>query len=90
MPKNLPGQCSFLCSSVPGEFWAEPVEILMVASPTGYMLTSSGFPLLKWIYSIDSSKMTGDFPAVLNFTGYFSNSTGSSVTNCRFSPIIAL
>ena len=34
--------------------------------------------------------MIGSFPAVvLNFTDYLSNSTGSSVTNCRFSLIIA-
>ena len=26
-----------------GDFWAYPVEILVFASPTGYMLTSSGF-----------------------------------------------
>ena len=35
--------------SVIGEiFLASPVEILVFASPTGYMLTSSGFPLLNW------------------------------------------
>jgi hypothetical protein len=26
-----------------GDFWAYSVEILVFASPTGYMLTSSGF-----------------------------------------------
>ena len=31
-----------------GDFWASPVEILVFASPTGYMLTSSGFPSLIW------------------------------------------
>ena len=32
-----------------GEFWAQSVEILLVfASPTGYMLMSSGFLLLNW------------------------------------------
>jgi hypothetical protein len=31
-----------------GDFWAYSVEILVFASPTGYMLTSSGFPLLHW------------------------------------------
>ena len=31
-----------------GDFWAQSVEILVFASPTGYMLTSSGFPLLNW------------------------------------------
>ena len=30
--------------------------------------------------------MIGNFPAVSNSTAYFSNSTGSFVTNCRFSP----
>ena len=38
---------------------------------------------------MDSSKMVGSFPAVLNFTtGYFSDSTGPFVTNCRFFPIV--
>ena len=32
--------------------------------------------------------MIGNFPAVWTSTAYFSNSTGSSITNCRFSPII--
>ena len=33
---------------LPGEiFWAELVEILVFPSPTRYMLTSSGFPLLN-------------------------------------------
>ena len=31
-----------------GDFWAQPVEILVFASPTSYMLTASGFPLLNW------------------------------------------
>ena len=40
-------QCSVL-----EDFWAyPPVEILVFASPTGYMFTSSGFPLL-YIYSM--------------------------------------
>ena len=29
-------------------FWAQPVEILVFASQTGDMFTSSGFPLLDW------------------------------------------
>ena len=33
--------------------------------------------------------MIGNFPAVLNFNRLFINSTGSSVSNCRFSRIIA-
>ena len=38
-----------------------------------------------------SSEMIGSFPAVLTLTGYFSNSTGSSATKCRWlSPIIDL
>ena len=82
-----------LGSSDRGDFWALPIEILVLARPTGYMLTSSGFPLLNWgnlSYSIDSSKMIGNFPAVLNFIRLFLKPhTGSSVTNCRFSPIIA-
>jgi hypothetical protein len=31
-----------------GDFLAKPVEILVFASPSGYMLTSSNFPLLNW------------------------------------------
>ena len=31
-----------------GDFLALPVEILVFASPTGYMFTSSRFPLLNW------------------------------------------
>ena len=63
----------------------------MFATPTDYMLlTSSGFLLLNWSYfSIDSSEMISNFLAVLmNFTGYISYSIGSSVTNCRFSPML--
>ena len=37
---------------------------------------------------LNSSKMMGNFPGVLNFNRFFSNSIGSSVTNGRFSPII--
>ena len=29
-------------------FWTKPVQILMFSSPTGYLLTYSGFPLLNW------------------------------------------
>ena len=31
-----------------GDFWAQPVDILVFASPTSYMLTPSGFPSLHW------------------------------------------
>ena len=31
-----------------GDFCAWPVEILVIASPTGYMSTTSGFPSLNW------------------------------------------
>ena len=30
------------------DFWASPVKILVFASPTGDMLTSSSSPLLNW------------------------------------------
>jgi hypothetical protein len=41
------------------------------------------------IYSIDSSKMIDNSPKVPNFNRFFfSNSTGSSVTNRRFSPTL--
>ena len=54
-----------------GDFWALLVEILVFASPTSYMFTSSGFSLLNWVYSIDSSKIIGNFLAVLNFNRLF-------------------
>ena len=34
-------------ASVRGDCWVKPVEFLVFPSPTGYMLTSFGFPLLK-------------------------------------------
>jgi hypothetical protein len=41
------------------------------ASPTGYMLTSFGVPLLNWGIFYKSSKMIGNFPEVLNFNRLF-------------------
>jgi hypothetical protein len=38
------------------------------------------------VYSIDSSEMIGKSPKSPTSTGYFSNPTGSSATNCQFSP----
>ena len=35
-----------------GDFWANSVEILAFASPTGYMLTSSGFFFLNLGYTL--------------------------------------
>ena len=72
-----------------GDFWASLVEILVFPSPTGYMLTSSGFPSLNWciLYKIPL-KWSVIFLQSPNSTGYFSNSTGSFETNCRFSLII--
>jgi hypothetical protein len=47
-------------------------NILVFASPTGYMLTSSGFPLLNWgIFFYNSSKMVSNFPDILNFNRLF-------------------
>ena len=42
-----------------------------IVCKTGYMLTSSRFPLLIGVYSINSSKMTGNFPGDLNFNQLF-------------------
>ena len=42
------------------------------------------------VYSIDSSKMIDKSPEILNFNGYFLNSTGSSATNRRFFPNIEI
>ena len=80
---------SAICTSDRGDFWAQPVEIPVFASPPGYMLTSSSFPLLKW----------GIFSKFLYDFRWFSCSSlelqpvisqTQSVTNCRFSPIIDL
>ena len=55
-----------------GRFFGQLVEILVFASPTSYLLTSFSFPLLKiGVYSINSSKMIGDFPADLNYFNRF-------------------
>jgi hypothetical protein len=59
----------------------------MFASPTGYMVTSFGFPFLNWGILYNSSNLIGNFPAISNFNR-LSNSTGSSVSNRRFFPII--
>ena len=60
MPKNLPDHWS---GAVPGKLFGHdkrsPVENLVFASPTGYIITSSGFPIINWVYSIDSSEMVG-------------------------------
>ena len=61
----------------------------MFASLTGYMLTSSGYPVkLGYILQI-LLKWSVIFLQSWTSTGYSSNSTDSFVTNCRFSPIIA-
>ena len=40
---------------------------------------------------MNSSRMIGNVPPVLNFNRWlFLNSTGSSVTNCRFSLIVGM
>ena len=58
------------CSDT-GHFWARSVEILVFASPTGYMLTSSGgFPLLNWGNPFPH-KMISSLPAVLKINGLF-------------------
>ena len=43
---------------------------------------------LYGVSSINSSKMSGTFHVVLNFNRLFLKLNGSSITNCRFSPII--
>jgi len=39
---------SSVTSSVPGNFWAQQVKILVFPSPVSYMLISIGFCLLMW------------------------------------------
>ena len=46
----------------------------MLAGPTGYMLTSFGFPLLDWVMFMNSFRMIGNFLAVLNFNRVISQS----------------
>ena len=65
----------------------EPAKILLTLSPASYMFDICRFCFHSFeVYSIDSSKMVGNSPEVLNFNLYFSISTGSSVTNHWFSP----
>ena len=57
----------------------------MVLNPAGYMLTSSGFAFIHSRYIlIDSLKRSAILLKVPTSTVYFSNSTGSYVTNRRF------
>ena len=68
------------------------VEILVFASPTGYMLTSIlrfFYINLRYIPSIHLKWSVDHSPEVLNLNRLFLNSTASFVTNCRFSPISA-
>jgi len=61
-------------SPVTGEIFGHIllVEIILVfASPTGYLLTSSGFTLLNWVYFINPSKMMGNSSAAWNFNWLF-------------------
>ena len=83
--------CHYLQASLKSSdqeiFWHNRVEILVFASPTGYMLTLSSFLLVYILWN--SLKWLVIFLQSWTSTSYFSNSTGSSVTNCRFFPIIA-
>ena len=52
---------------------------LVFASPTGYMFTSSlRFSFIELGYSINSSKMIGNFPAVSNFNRFILSSCSCS------------
>ena len=78
---TVPSQ-SHVWSSDRGDFWAKPVQILVIARSTGYMLTSSGFILLNWgILNNFLLNLLVIFLQSWTSTDYFSNSTGSSVTN---------
>jgi hypothetical protein len=54
-----------------GDFWVLTIEILVFASPTGYMLTFFGFSLLNWIIFLNSFKKIRNFPAILIFNWLF-------------------
>ena len=77
-------QCRLLFFPVIGEIFVHNrVEILVFTSPTGYILTSSGLPLLNWgIFYKFPLKWTVIFLQSWTSTGYFSNSKGLFVTNC--------
>ena len=59
----------FLCN--PHRTAQSPVEIYCLQVPTGYILTPPGYPLLNSGISYKSSKMIGNFPAILNFNRFF-------------------
>jgi len=63
---------------------------LVILNSTGYMLTSSGFALihLRYILLEIPLKRLVIVRKSPTLTAYFSNSTGSSITNRRFSPDI--
>ena len=62
----------------------------MFASPTGYMLTSFGFSYinLRYITLNCFIVIANSHEVLMNFNRLFLNSTGSFVTNCRFSLVI--
>ena len=65
-------------------------SILVYASPTGYMLTSSGFTLWNW--GILNKFLLNDrqVPAILNYFNRLFLKLNRFICNyCRFSPIIA-
>lgn len=74
-------------TSVPGDLRAQSVKILVfLPSP---IVTYCDLSILLHYFevnSINSSKMIGDFPKVVNFNQLFSNSIGSFVTSIVLSP----
>ena len=58
--------------SVRGDFWASSdIKVHVFPSPTGNMLWSFSFLFWFGIYSLDSSKMMGNFHEVLKFNCLF-------------------
>ena len=60
------------------------VKILVILNPANYMLTFSGFSLIHLRYILLYIPLKWSLILQKSSTAYFSNSTGSSVTNRRF------
>ena len=77
----------------PGSLWAYQVGQDPSDSKANWLHVDIHLPVLLsfiWGIFIDSSKIIDNFLEVLNFNWLFLNSTGSSVTNCRFFPDIVV
>jgi hypothetical protein len=76
-------------NSVRGDCWTSSVEIQVFPRPTGYMWTSFGFSLLirGIFYKIILNGLVISLKSEIG-TGYFSNSTSSSMTSSWFTSFL--